>query len=242
MNRISLKDNFISVCRDGMMNSFGGSQEWFSSPEWGNISRQGCGVISAVDTMLYLLGKNDTTDETYRDTVGRFCRENKLANLFMKEITIRKYDNSFAVGVLPNQIARFLNREMKSVGSDRRFKWNGICGHKNMYQKMKNMLSNDIPIVWSLYSRKKQINLYQLTGSRDEYVINGVVNNHYVTVTGIYEGGTGESKHPRMIEVSSWGKCYYIDYDEYLAYVGTSLISRYCSNILYCKNKGMNKC
>jgi len=40
-----------------------------------------------------------------------------------------------------------------------------------------------------------------------------------------------------MIEIASWGKRFFIDYDEYLEYVNGSAISEYCSNILAVRRK-----
>ena len=235
MERISLKDNYISVCQNGVAPSFGGSQEWFADAFWGNISRQGCGIIAAVDTMLYLIGNRSLDGTDYASEINTFKKECKLPRLFLHEFGIRKYDNfSFAIGILPFQMSRYLNRRSLKFNSKYHFKWNGIHGHKDMYQKMKSMISNNIPVVWSLYSRKKEIRLYELSQTQNDFICKGAhTNNHYVTVTGIVEDPS--SLHKRMIEISSWGKRFYIDYDEYLEYVGKSLISRYCSNILYTK-------
>lgn len=234
MDRISLKNNFISVANRNSKSSFGGSQEWFVDPAWGNISRQGCGIIAAVDTMLYILGPQDVSYEKYADTIDRFRAERKLSRLFMKEFPIRIYDNTkVAIGILPFQMSGFLNKKMKAKGYKLRFKWNGIHGHRDMYQKMQSMISRNIPVVWALYSRKGAVRLYVKSNDGMGYKDVGITtNNHYVTVTGIIEN---VPSHRKLIEISSWGKCYYIDYDEYLEYVGSSLISKYCSNILYTK-------
>ena len=126
MNRISLKNNFISVANRNSKSSFGGSQEWFVEPAWGNISRQGCGIIAAVDTMLYILGTQDVSYEKYANTVDRFRAERKLSRLFMKEFPIRIYDNTkVAIGILPFQMSGFLNKKMKAKGYKLRFRWNG---------------------------------------------------------------------------------------------------------------------
>ena len=41
-------------------------------------------------------------------------------------------------------------------------------------------------------------------------------NSHYVVATAIYEQEQADGSYRRMVEVSSWGERYYIDYDEYL--------------------------
>ena len=73
------------------------------------------------------------------------------------------------------------------------------------------MISRDIPVVWSLYSHNRTIKLYLKTDD-GRYSFSGLtVNNHYVTATAVMEDGT--CNHSRMIEISSWGKRYYIDFD-----------------------------
>lgn len=237
MNQISLNNKFINVVQTAREPSFGGNQGWFVEKSFGNMASQGCGVISAVDTLLYINGINNPTLEKYSNEVERFCRERKFAKLFMNEIKIRKYDNRvISLGIIPIQMSGFLNHMMKAIGKPFRFRWNGKHGHKDMYQKMKYMLSNDIPVTWSLYAFGRQIRMYHMSMDCQDFVYADIsVNSHYVTVTGIIEGFS--TAHPRMIEVSSWGKRYYIDYDEYLEYVGKSLINAYCSNIMFIKKE-----
>ncbi|QFJ53783.1 hypothetical protein [Pseudobutyrivibrio xylanivorans] len=236
MEQITLRENFIQVSGNGLKASFGGSQEWFTDDGLKNIKAQGCGVISSVDTVLYLSGVSIISIDDYRCYIEQFLRETRFAKFFLREFQIRKYDNNpVAIGIIPIQMSRYLNKRMKIFDSQLRFRWNGFCGHKNMYFKIKEMLYKDFPVIWSLYSPKNQIKLYTRT-TDGGFVFNGIsTNNHYVTITGIIEDESQTRLHERMIEVSSWGKCYYIDYDEYLVYVGSSWTSRYCSNILILK-------
>ena len=60
-----------------------------------------------------------------------------------------------------------------------------------------------------------------------------LVAGHYVTVTGFMED---EERGRRMLEISSWGRKYYIDYDEYE--LAVKKYSNFLfSNILYIRNK-----
>lgn len=224
MNAIKLRKNFISVSGE----SFGGNQEWFYDHR-SNIYGQGCGIIATVDTLLYLNRIYDLSLADYQNQVQQFMNDTRAADLYLHEFKGLK--GYFALGILPHQMVRFLNKECKEA-VDIRFKWNGLCGHRNLYEKICTQLKKDIPVIMSLYRHNKKLKLY--TRKTDGgYVFNGkTVNNHYVTVTGIYEDDTAELLHSKMIEVSSWGKCYYIDYDEFCDYVGASLISKYCSNII----------
>lgn len=241
MNRISLKNNYIKIHNEvatkGDVGIFGGSQEWFEGLEYQNFARQGCGAIAAIDVALYLIDKRTVSMEEYRYHVKEFLKGVRLAGLFMKEIRIRKYGNSFAVGITPKQIYSYLNKKMTITGKNIRFRWNGINGNANMYRMIKIQIAKDIPVILGLYSKGKSIRLYSLENIEDiKYQDTGIsINSHYVTVTAVVENDIPNAPHRRMLEVSSWGRKYFIDYDEYLDFVGQSFISKYCSNIISVK-------
>ena len=50
------------------------------------------------------------------------------------------------------------------------------------------------------------------------------MNGHYATITGLLIDNV---KGQTMLEISSWGKKFYVNFDEYLDYVGIT------SNIVY---------
>ena len=137
-----------------------------------------------------------------------------------------------AIGIIPIQICQYLK---KVSNKELIAKWNGIHGHKNMLSKMEAMLAMDCPVIWSLYRFKKKINLYTYDNISQSYKIATTTNNHYVNAIGVIH--SSNDIHNTMIKISSWGKLYFIDYDEYLAYVGNSIISKYCSNIVLIKKK-----
>ncbi len=237
MERISLKGKYISIAERNGRKSFGGSQEWYPGSVRQNVKGQGCGLIAAVDCALYISGVDSLNIEEYNSFVEQFLNERRLAGFCLREFQIRKYDNLiFSLGILPIQISKYLNKRMRILGSQKRFRWNGIHGHKDMYDKIKNMISADIPVIWALYSPGRRIKMYTGRESDGTFIDRQIyINNHYVTITGVLENKAEKSCHARMLEVSSWGKKYYIDFDEYLAYVTGSIVSRYCSNIMYFK-------
>ena len=100
-----------------------------------------------------------------------------------------------------------------------------------MYEKMKAMIKENLPVVWAIYSKKGRLNLYRFNSAIGKYEVVASTNNHFVTAIAVEESQENQ-KLRRMIEVSSWGKSFYIDYDEYLEFVGNSLINKYCSNIM----------
>ena len=95
---------------------------------------------------------------------------------------------------------------------------------------MEEMLGNNIPVIWGLYRYNRKITLYSYDSINDTYKATASTNSHYVNAIAIIHNDT--QIHNTMIKVSSWGQIFYIDYDEYLAYVGNSIISKFCSNIV----------
>ena len=52
-----------------------------------------------------------------------------------------------------------------------------------------------------------------------EYIFVQNCQEHYVTVTGIREYDGTDGEHQIMLEISTWGKKYYMDYAEYKAFI-----------------------
>ena len=220
MDRIGLNTNYIQVVDVDGTASYGGSQLWFKEESL-DIYRQGCGVIAAVDACLYMTKTYRITRTAYIGLVDDFIKHRFLMRLFLK-------GKRFAIGVVPAQITSYLNAGHFFTDSHR-FIWNGRHGHIHMYDSLKEMLIDEIPVIWGLYFVGKTIRLYTCDSQGHLVDTGQKINNHYVTVTGVLED---TDSHIRIIEVSSWGKRYYIDYEEYLQCCGKSLISGYCSNIV----------
>ncbi len=229
MKKIGLEKAYIKIEKSAPNNtSCGGNQELFKNTEMAYVVNQGCGLIAVLDTVLYLSGTNKITFDEYNSLVKKFISSYPLAKYFMQEFKIK--NKTTAVGILPSQICKHLN-----VNTPLHFKWNGLCGHKDMYEKIKRMLERDIPVIWAIYSPKGKLAFYRFDEKKDSYIEASRVNNHYITAIGIIEKLDKSGKLLRMIEISSWGKRYFINYDEYLGFVGHSVIARYCSNIVYAK-------
>ena len=201
---------------------FGGNQAWFSAPSWSNISRQGCGIISAVDFALYCSNKSQISIDEYNSKVFEFLDNISFSKLFLHQFL----NSDYAIGIVPLQICNYIHTE-----TGLKARWNGIHGQANLLSKMKEMINNNFPIIWSLYSFRKSISLYSYDHENAVYKASTKINSHYVNVISIIEAPTA-SEHAIMLEVSSWGKQYFIDFNEYLAYVGNSPISKYASNIV----------
>lgn len=110
---------------------------------------------------------------------------------------------------------------------------------KKILPKIKEMLNFDIPVTLSIgICRKDQgIHLYDwdsVDGDKYKFTVgynNGLVSGHYVTVTGLL---VDKVKGQTILEISTWGSRYYINYEEYI-----NIVNQYgeyiSSNIVYIK-------
>ena len=71
----------------------------------------------------------------------------------------------------------------------------------------------------------------KVSGKEKRYKVATSTRDHYVTITGIIES---KEDNITLLEISSWGKKYYIRYDEYRNFV-KKCDNFYFSNILYIK-------
>ena len=96
--------------------------------------------------------------------------------------------------------------------------------------------SNDIPVIISIgpgFFRKQKVKFYNCEEKDGKLKFKPVTQtkDHYVTITGVLE-----TENVTMMEISSWGKKYYVNWEEYKRYV-RKYDNYYFSNILYIKKK-----
>lgn len=132
-------------------------------------------------------------------------------------------------GLKPWCMKRGLNRFLSNEAYDvKKVTWARYWAHTRKQQKklvlldMKRMLNANIPVVFSYYAfgkkKQNQITLYLDEASAKNKLKNncGTVNGHYMTIIGLLKYGREEDANPKYIlKVVSWGRVYYIDYDEY---------------------------
>ncbi len=109
-------------------------------------------------------------------------------------------------------LAGGLNRWFRHSRIDLRAGWRIFSF--GLWETMSRMLEEDIPVIFSIGAnfplvwRGKKLKLYVRRG--ESYTSTAAVNAHYVTVTGMDD---------RWLEVSTWGKKYYINREEFTRYV-----------------------
>ena len=233
---IGLTKSYINV-----NGSFGGNQGWVASDKsnskWKEraINGYGCGLVGAADVLLYILGNVAIPAETTLNT-----REDYMAYLNRLE---KKYFHIFPkLGLSGILLSLGLNlyflihrRQIKKeTGCTYRARW--AVRPSKLLDRIKEMLENDIPVIISIgpgFFRKQKVKFYNCEEKDGKLKFKPVTQtkDHYVTITGVLE-----TENVTMLEISSWGKKYYVNWEEYKRYV-RKYDNYYFSNILYIKKK-----
>lgn len=110
----------------------------------------------------------------------------------------------------------------------------GVCTW-NLEKRIMFMLEQGLPVIFCVgpnmnpFLPKQRVSMYQIE--------NGIlrekckVRAHYMNITGLF----WNQEEEMYLQVSSWGRCYYISWAEYLKYRNNQppLLGSWLSNILY---------
>ena len=190
----------------------------------------GCGVIAALDLLLYLdrvhLGGRC---EMFASALEDGGIDEKEYDQLARSLSRRFFPIIPKLGINGLMLAAGLNAFFRRYGFPFRASW-GI-GSSRMIEKIADMLSRDIPVILSigpnfpLFWQKNELNFYAFTpGGEMRHACS--IKSHYVTVTGMDDS---------RFRISSWGREYYIDRQEYFSYIrhhSGSLVS----NIVYIRS------
>ena len=232
-----LNNPYISV--EG---SFGGNQGWFETldnkKKAETLMDFGCGLIGVGDILLYITGGGLSAKESTE-------LDKKAYHDYILSIEKRYFHVLPKMGISGPLLAWGMNlyfffhkKEMKKYsGNKYHARW--FVRPKNLLSKIKEMLSNDIPVLFSVgpgFFHKEKLPLYSKNVEGTKLVFKPVqrTKDHYMIITGVLEG------EKTMLEISSWGKRFYISYEEYIKYI-KKYDNYFFSNILYIKKKGTKK-
>ena len=223
---VSLKNPYISIEYDNDV-SFGGNQRMADS---NTIKKCGCGEIAALDLLVYLTKYHGCFSGAEVKTLSLF-------NVIPKEkynAVLKKLSRSY-FPVIPGHGMNGLGLMTGMLLYFKRYSLPYSCywciSDKGIWDKVEHMLSQDLPVIMSIGPNfpkiwnNKKLALY--TKNNEEYRHVSSVKAHFITVTGIDE---------HWLEVSSWGKRFYINrrlYEEYVSNNSAALVS----NILYVSKK-----
>lgn len=209
----------------------------------------GCGTIAMSDAELYMTIQNSGYTLSVSSPIAkRFQQTGSCDELAYMAYVEKLYDNKYEIkgtpvnimaGLYPWQMANGFSSFLSSNGNpNTNVEWARFGGEIYYEQKLKiadeieSMLKKDIPVVFSYFTfvGKDAIQMYtsienaknNITSSDDQ-----APESHYMTIVGLHKyAGDKPLQDKYILEVVSWGRVYYIDFDTYAKKLS------YYSNIL----------
>lgn len=222
---------------------YGGSQMWFAKANWYSkdyiLHNYGCGTIAAADMFLYLALQDEKLQTPVTAAVLQGSRQINYENY---DSYVRTINDEFTktkryIAVLGPLVASAINSYATIYHLGLKASWKLKLTYYDMYDMMEEMLRQDIPVILSIgpntpklwgkkgipFYERKEIEYQETTeegvpAKKPYYyqIKQNNINGHYVSVTGIIKDEiTGQI----MLQISSWGKQYYINYEEYRDYI-----------------------
>lgn len=209
----------------------------------------GCGTIAMSDAELYMTIQNSGYSLSVSNPFGSDFQQTGVCTEDAYQQYIEKmYDTKYAiaddvvnrnVGLYPWDMESGLKRFLKANNnSSRNVEWaryrrdTFIKEKQEIVNEIEEMLNKDIPVVFSYntFEEGDGIRLYtSLENAREKKTSTNdeEPRSHYMTIIGLYKYASDQPlQYKYILEVVSWGKVYYIDYDMY------SKNLNYFSNIL----------
>lgn len=212
---LGLRREYVRVIRNGRL-SYGGSQMWSNSK---TVQVCGCGPVAVLDMVLYLTGRQEKPIplETYNQELE------KLSHSCFP--LIRPYGiNGLLLAAGTNLLLRKYKLPYTAF-------W-AVSG-KKFWNRLEELLSQDIPAVFSVgpnFPAIWQKHRLQFYGKRADgtYYPACSVKSHYITATGCDE---------KWLRISSWGREYYINREEYDAYIKKHSAAAVCNILMLRRNR-----
>lgn len=202
--------------------SYGGSQSWSHNKV---MRRCGCGVVAALDLLLYLSQSRNIILPEFDELLSPDSERSAYDHAAVR-LSKRYFPLIYPVGINGLSLVVGLNIYMRRHGMRYRASW-GVSGN-SIFKKIESMLSRDIPVILSIGANfpklwgKVNLNFYTVA-TNGCFVKTASIRSHYVTVTGMDD---------EWLRISSWGNMYYINRREYMEYIrreSTSIISNVVS-------------
>lgn len=230
--QVRLKRPYIQVQRKSGELTYGGDQGFFKGSAPGSVDERknamGCGVIALSDLLLYF-GNGGKVIQESRNYVNRINSEEEYKKYYN---SIYDYIGGVSMknGISGIKLAMRFNRLSRREGWKLRARW-GISARR-LYGRLEQMLMQDLPVVlcvpMMLFKKDKKDGLSFYVKKNGKLEKACTVSAHYVMVTGIYK-----EKDEIMLEISSWGKQYYVNWHEYENLIRTHFLGTILGNILY---------
>ena len=231
------------MIRDEEEQSCGGNQLWLSESR---LSSYGCGVIAVSDIILYFFYHDSIMEELFcsflskqginlsKNQHGILDKETYCHYIELMEMSYFPI-NPLVKGVTGIRLMKGFNQCAEQFGIPYFATW--AVPKKEILTYLQGMLQAEMPVLLSIGPnapsiwRDIKIPFYKKE-AEGKYQKEGMINSHYVTVVGV-ELSTDEVP---MLAVSSWGKKYYLNWQEYQDYV-KKYSWTYFNNILLLQKK-----
>lgn len=203
------------------------------------LQKLGCGTIAMSDAELYLTIQNSGYSLSVPDTFSADYQQTGLCQMdayrdYIEQLYDTKYEitGGFVnrkVGLYPWDMESGLGDFLKANKSpNRNVKWArdgqiaGVIRKQAVLDEIERMLKADIPVVFAYhtFTEGDNIILYDTIQEAKDNVSNksnpANTDSHYMTIVGLYKYSDGQPwNYKYVLEVVSWGKVYYINYDIY---------------------------
>ena len=212
MEEHTLKGEYISVLKDGRL-SYGGSQRWSDSPV---LRGYGCGVIAALDLLLYLARQREVGSARTMPAGGPVPWT--LYDRWARQLSRRYMPVVPPVGTNGWAIALGLNAVFLRQGIPLRASW-GVSRDR-LWTRMGELLDRDVPVILSIgrnFPRVwRNVETAFYTPGRESGPPACSTNAHFVT-------------DEDYLTVSSWGHPYRLSREEFDAYRREASSSLLCT-------------
>ena len=205
-----LKNRYIATGTD-IRQSYGGNQMKSASV---TMREAGCGVVAALDLLLYLSRTREDCSSTFFDSaLGDGVIDEKEYDALLRTLSRRFFPIVPKIGITGIGLAAGLNLFFLRYRFPLRASW--CISGKTLWDETERMLRDNIPVILSVgpnfpfFWRNNKMKLYSFRPDGTE-AGSVSINAHYVTVTAIDE---------EKIRISSWGREFTIlrsDYEDYV--------------------------
>lgn len=241
-SKIELKD-YIQVRTPGGI-SCGGSQSWFACGDKDRresvLSTNGCGLVALGDFLLMAGRKRKELYPSMENGCFRPGRpeagtplEQKRYLAYLRSLGKKYLQILPVIGANAWQMWAAAWRYRKKSGCPGRVRWGVFTW--NLEKRIRTMLEQGLPVVFCIgpnmnpFRAGQKVPMYQMRdgGLKETAKVRG----HYMNITGLCRDQSGV----QYLQVSSWGKCFYIAWKDFLKYRSAQppILGSWLSNILY---------
>ena len=208
------KSQYVSI-NDGKY--YGGNQNWFSMKNT-DISKSGCGLISATDFLIYLSLTRENCERIVQiddihniniDSYFDFCEKIHsyitpwhLPDFIADLICVVMGSRYTAIGLTPSQVCNGIEKYLSDNNIKSKIKYSYDVTDTTLSNIVKS-IKNDIPVL--MFISDEPIDLRKEKNGTNE----GYVKWHWVNITEVYVDSVANEI---VLSFSSWGEKYYCDF------------------------------